>query len=97
MVRNHNLAKAISDCAWGQFFEILSFKAEEAGRILLKENPRNTSKKCSNCGAINQELKLADRTWVCKSCGVLHDRDANASKNIKRLGQSHQTLTDSSS
>jgi putative transposase len=97
MVQNHKLARDINDCAWGKFFEILTFKAEEAGRLVLKENPRNTSKKCSECGAINKELKLSDRIWVCQSCGSLHDRDENASKNIKRLGQSHQTLTCSTS
>ena len=58
-----------------------------------KENPRNTSKTCSSCGSINKALKLSDRSWVCKVCGTLHDRDENASKNIKRLGQSHQELT----
>jgi putative transposase len=93
MVKNHHLAKSISDCAWGKFFELLSYKAEEAGRIVLKENPCNTSKMCSECGAINKALKLSDREWVCQSCGTLHDRDENASKNIKRLGQSHQELT----
>ena len=93
MVKNHCLAKSISDCAWGKFFELLSYKAEEAGRTLLKENPRNTSKTCSSCGSINKALKLSDRSWVCKVCGTLHDRDENASKNIKRLGQSHQELT----
>jgi putative transposase len=93
MVKNHSLAKSISDCAWGKFFELLEYKAEEAGRTLLKENPRNTSKTCSSCGAINKALKLSDRSWVCQACGILHDRDENASKNIKRLGQSHQEST----
>ncbi len=45
-----------------------------------------TSKICSECGAINQDLTLSDRTWVCKNCGVVHDRDVNAAKNIRRLG-----------
>jgi putative transposase len=93
MVKNHNLAKSISDCAWGKFFEVLEYKAECADRLLLKENPCNTSKTCSSCGAINKALKLSDRSWVCQACGILHDRDENASKNIKRLGQSHQELT----
>lgn len=94
MVRNHNLAKSISDSSWGKFFEMLDYKAEEAGRIIVKV-PRfePTSKTCSQCGAINQELKLSDRQWVCKSCGVLHDRDYNASKNILKVGQTLQVLT----
>ncbi len=94
MVRNHNLAKSISDASWGKFFELLNYKAEEAGREVIKA-PRfePTSKMCSACGAINQELKLSDRQWVCKSCGVLHDRDYNAAKNIRAVGQTVQELT----
>lgn len=93
MVRNHKLARDINDCAWGQFFELLKYKAEEAGRTLIQVNPRNTSKMCSECGEINTTLKLSDRTWTCLKCGIIHDRDINASININRLGQSHQTLT----
>ena len=93
LIKNRSLAREIGDCGWGQFFKILNYKAEEAGRIVLKESPRNTSKKCSECGAINHELKLSDRKWVCQNCGTLHDRDNNAAINIKRLGQSHQELT----
>ena len=94
MVKNHHLAKSISDAGWGKFFELLFYKAEEAGRVVIKV-PRfePTSKTCSQCGAINQELKLSDRQWVCKSCGVLHDRDYNAAKNIRGVGQTLQALT----
>jgi len=94
MSKNHHLAKSISDASWGKFFEMLNYKAEEAGRTVIKV-PRfePTSKTCSACGAINQELTLSDRQWVCKSCGVLHDRDFNAAKNIRRVGQTLQELT----
>ena len=94
MVRNHHLSKSITDSSWGKFFELLNWKAEEAGRIVTKI-PRfePSSKTCSACGAINQELKLSDRQWVCKSCGVLHDRDYNAAKNISAVGQTVQELT----
>ena len=94
MVKNHHLAKSINDAGWGKFFEMLNWKAEEAARIVIKV-PRfePTSKTCSACGAINQELELSDRQWVCKSCGVLHDRDYNAAKNIRRVGQTLQELT----
>ena len=94
MSKNHHLAKSIHDASWGKFFELLSYKAEETGRLVIKV-PRfePTSKTCSQCGAINQELKLSDRQWVCKSCGTLHDRDYNAAKNILRVGQTLQELT----
>lgn len=94
MVRNHNLAKSISDSCWGTFYGLCAYKAEEAGRRIIRI-PRfePSSKTCSECGAINQELKLSDRQWVCKSCGTLHDRDYNAAKNISRVGQTLQELT----
>jgi len=94
LVRNHNIAKSIMDAGWGKFYELCAYKAEEAGRQVIRI-PRfePTSKKCSQCGAVNHELKLSDRTWVCQSCGVLHDRDYNAAKNIKRVGQTQQALT----
>ncbi len=94
MVKNQHLSKSIADSSWSKFFELLSWKAEEAGRTLTRI-PRfePTSKTCSECGAINQELKLSDRQWICKSCGVLHDRDYNAAKNISRVGQTLQELT----
>jgi len=94
MIKNHHLAKSINDASWGKFFGMLNYKAAEAGRTVIKI-PRfePTSKTCSECGAINQELTLSDRQWVCKSCGVLHDRDYNAAKNIRRVGQTLQELT----
>lgn len=94
MVKNHNLAKSITDSGWGIFYGLCVYKAEEAGRQIIRI-PRfePTSKTCSECGAINQELKLSDRRWVCKSCGVLHDRDYNAAKNIRRVGQTLQEGT----
>ncbi len=94
MVKNHHLAKSINDASWGEFFEMLNYKAEEAGRTVIKVSQfEPTSKTCSECGAINQELTLSDRQWVCKSCGILHDRDYNAAKNIRRVGQTLQELT----
>jgi len=96
MVRNHHLSKSIADSSWSKFFELLSWKAEEAGRTLTRI-PRfePSSKTCSDCGAINKDLTLNDRQWVCQSCGVLHDRDYNAARNILNigLGQSLQEST----
>ena len=83
MSKNHHLAKSITDASWGKFFELLDYKAEEAGRTIVRV-PRfePTSKRCSACGAINQDLTLNDRQWVCKVCGTLQERDINAAKNI---------------
>ena len=95
MVRNHHLAKSISDSSWGKFFEFLKYKAAEAGtrEIIKIDRFEPSSKTCSNCGLINDNLKLSDRTWVCLGCGTVHDRDFNAAKNIKRVGQTQQILT----
>jgi len=94
MVKNRHLSKSISDAGWGAFIGLVEYKAEEAGRALIRI-PRfePSSKVCSECGAINQELTLSDRQWVCQSCGVLHDRDYNAAKNILRVGQALQEAT----
>lgn len=94
MVQNKHLSKSILDSGWGEFIGLCEYKAEEAGRNVIRI-PRfePTSKTCSECGAINQELKLSDRMWVCKSCGTLHDRDFNAAKNILRVGLTIQAQT----
>ena len=86
MVRNHYLAKSILDASWNELARQLSYKAEEAGSVVLQVDPRNTSKACSNCGWINNDLTLADRTFKCQKCGIELNRDANAAKNILRLG-----------
>jgi putative transposase len=90
MVRNHKLARSINDAGWGTFISMLEYKAEEAGRQVVKI-PRfePSSKTCSVCGSINDNLKLSDRQWLCENCGTLHDRDLNAARNIKRVGQTH--------
>jgi len=83
MVRNHSLAKSISDSGWGEFARQLGYKAEWRGGFVEKV-PRffASSKTCSACGWINQDLKLHHRTWVCKGCGTVHNRDHNAALNI---------------
>ena len=94
MVRNHHLAKSISDVSWMLFFRLLSYKAEDADRVVVKVPLfEPTSKTCSECGGINADLKLSNRTWVCQSCGAVHDRDFNAAKNILRVGQTLQEST----
>ena len=88
------LAKDCRDAAWGQFARILADKAEEAGRQLVRVNPRNTSQMCSGCGAPPAERKtLSIRTHECGECGLTLDRDVNAARNILRLGASQQRTT----
>jgi putative transposase len=85
MVHNHCLAKSISDAAWSQFFEHLSCKAEEAGRMVIKVNPAHTTQECSRCHH-RQPMPLRVRTYHCSCCFLVIDRDLNASINILGLG-----------
>lgn len=88
MVKNHCLAKAISDVSWSEFTRQLAYKSEWKGRIYHKISPWfASSQTCNCCGYINKEVKkLSIREWVCLKCGVVHDRDENASKNILKQG-----------
>jgi putative transposase len=87
MIKNHKLAKSISDCSWSEFVRQLEYKSKWYGKNLIKIGRfEPSSKLCSDCGAINQELTLKDREWACKSCGIIHDRDINAAINIKNIG-----------
>lgn len=81
LVKNHHLARAISDVAWSAFFTILISKAANAGRQVEKVNPRYTSQDCSGCGH-RQKMPLAIRTYECGQCGLICDRDENAAHNI---------------
>jgi len=80
------LNKYINDAAWSMFFNMLSYKAEEAGRKIIKVNPKNTTQRCSACGKIVPK-DLSIRAHVC-SCGLNIDRDLNAALNIFMLGHS---------
>lgn len=83
MVKNHNLAKAISDAAWSQFFTFCEYKAKWAGgQVLRVDRFFPSSKLCSDCGHKHKNLTLNIRQWVCLNCGSIHDRDINAAKNI---------------
>ena len=84
MVRNHNLAKAISDCGWGMFCTMLKYKAENEGKIYIEvDRWFPSSKTCNVC--LNQvgSLPLDLRNWTCENCQTTHDRDINASINIR--------------
>ncbi len=85
MVRSHSLAQKILDASWGRFFQLLSYKAERAGRVVVKVSPRGTTQECSNCGE-EVPKTLNDRTHLCPYCGFEIDRDYNASLNILKSG-----------
>lgn len=81
MVRNHHLAKSISDAGWGQFLRYLTYKAEEAGCVVEKVSPQYTSINCSICGQPVSKT-LAQRIHRCPFCKTILDRDHNAAINI---------------
>lgn len=84
MVKNHKLASAISDVGWGMFRTFIQYKADWKGKnVLLVGKFCPSSKTCNVCGNINKSLTLAEREWTCSVCGAVHDRDKNASTNIK--------------
>jgi putative transposase len=87
MVKNHCLAKAISDVGWSEFVRQLEYKAAWYGRTLAKiDKWYPSSKRCFDCGHILDSLQLDVRSWSCPECGVHHDRDINAAKNILAVG-----------
>jgi putative transposase len=89
MVKNHHLAKSISDAGWAAFLGILSYKAVCAGRRVIAVNPAFTSQTCSGCGVIVSK-GLSVRWHSCPTCGTSLHRDHNAAKNIERAGQARQ-------
>ena len=89
MMKNKHLAKAIQEQCFYEFRRIITYKAEWNNiKVIIVPRFYPSSKTCSECGAINKGLKLSDREWVCQECGVIHDRDYNASVNLMKYGQS---------
>ena len=88
MVKNHKLARSISDAAWGEMFRQLEYKCEWYGRKLVKiDRFFPSSKRCNHCGFVMDKLPLDVRSWDCPNCGTEGiDRDINAGKNILAAG-----------
>ena len=99
MMRNHRLAKAISDVSFYEFKRQLAYKAEYNGREIHQvDRFYPSSKLCSNCGALKEDLTLKDRVYCCDKCGTRLDRDYNASRNLlsqlkKHIGEVRPEFT----
>ena len=88
MKKNHKLAKSISDASWGKFARMLEYKADWYGRQFVKiDKFFPSSQLCSSCGNKNEGLTLSQRWWTCNMCGIEHDRDENAAKNVLHEGK----------
>lgn len=88
MVKNHKLAKAISDAGWGEFQRMVEYKSTWYGRAFVKvDSFYPSSKLCNKCDTKNAMLTLSDREWQCPVCRTIHDRDKNAARNILAEGK----------
>lgn len=85
MIKNHNLAQAISDVSWSEFNRMIEYKAEWYGVNIIRIGRFTPSSKTCECGSINKELKLSDRVWKCKRCKAVNERDRLAARNIKKF------------
>jgi len=87
MVKNHNLARAISQVGWGQFLTMLKYKAEQQGKVYVEvDRFFPSSKTCNVCLNQVDSLPLDVRSWTCSNCGTEHDRDINAAINLREEG-----------
>ena len=88
MMQNHKLAKSIQDVSFCELKQILQYKAFwNDKQVVFIDRFYPSSKLCSDCGYKNDLLQLSDREWICPECGVVHDRDINAAKNILEEGK----------
>lgn len=86
MVRNHSLARAISDAAWRELRTMLEYKCAWYGRdLVVVDRFFPSTRLCSHCGTLQERMPLNVRTWTC-DCGTTHDRDVNAAKNLLAAG-----------
>ena len=83
MLRNHHLALSLADASFGEIRRQLQYKSDWfGGRLVVIDRFYPSSQLCSVCGVKNPGLRLEDREWTCQNCGMHHDRDANAARNI---------------
>jgi putative transposase len=93
MLRNHKLAKSLSDASFGEIRRQLEYKGKWYGSdIIVADRFFPSSKLCSSCGLIKEDLTLKDRIYRCE-CGLVLDRDLNAAINLKRYGEFHRSLS----
>ena len=93
MVRNHHLAKAVSDAAFGEFRRQLEYKTARSGAALhVIDRWYPSSKTCSKCGRVKAKLSLNERVYTCDGCGLAMDRDLNAAVNIRVAGSAPETI-----
>ena len=93
MVKNHHLAKAVSDAAFSEFRRQLDYKTARSGaKLHVVDRWFASSKTCSKCGRVKAKLSLAERTYRCDGCGLTMDRDLNAAINIKVAGSAPETI-----
>jgi putative transposase len=86
MIKNRSLSQSIMDAGWGEFRRQLGYKTTWYGsKLMVADRWFPSSKRCSDCGHILKRLALSLREWACPQCGVVHDRDGNASINLELL------------
>ena len=88
LLKNHHLAKSISNQSWRMFRTMLEYKCDWYSKQLIVVKPNYTSQICSNCGFHSGPKPLQVREWTCPNCGTHHDRDINAAVNILNRGMS---------
>jgi len=95
LVKNHFLSKSILDSGWSEFIRQVKYKSEWSG-VYFGQIDRffPSSKRCNNCGWINESLMLSDRKWLCQNCERIIDRDINAAQNILQFGKLEQVPRD---
>ncbi len=87
LLRNHTLARAISDAAWTELRSMLAYKCAWYGRdLVVIDRFFPSSRLCGKCGTVRDTLPLNAREWTCDHCGAVHDRDMNAAHNILTAG-----------